>query len=370
MTPTALYPLRFREILRHYSFGGHWIREAFPAKEGLPEDQAVAETWEVCDREGESSVVRNGVHAGRSLHDLIEEYGGRLLGSAIMEKYGGRFPLLVKLLDASSVLGEQAHHSDALAAARGLRDPGKTEAWYMLRTRDDSRIRCGNRDGVTEEDLRQSLYDGTSAQLMQEHAVSPGDAFLLYAGTMHYSGGGQLFYEIMENSDVYIGLGQVAEGLSDEERRTRVEETVEGVHLEEGFDCRTSPISLDEPWGVRTVILACEHFALERMDLRGTCMLAGSPERFAVLTVIDGNLSVTSSGTEECLGAGNTVLVPAACRDLTLVPSGDCSVLRAWVPDLKRDIVDELRGRGIDDAGIAGLGGRTGLSDVGGQSEQ
>ena len=44
-----LYPLRFKEILRNYTFGNRWIVDVY-AKEGLPEDHRIAETWEVCDR--------------------------------------------------------------------------------------------------------------------------------------------------------------------------------------------------------------------------------------------------------------------------------------------------------------------------------
>ena len=117
-----------------------------------------------------------------------------------------RFPLLIKFLDVSHPLGEQSHHADALAAKYGLRDPGKTEAWYMLKTRPGATIRCGHIAGTTPEQVRTAVLDGTIRYLMQEYVVEPGDAFLLHAGTMHYSDGGVLFYEIMQNSDVYISL--------------------------------------------------------------------------------------------------------------------------------------------------------------------
>jgi len=62
-TAPLLYPLRFKEILRNYSFGSRWIADSFN-KTGLPDDQRIAETWEVCDRPGESSQVINGPYAG------------------------------------------------------------------------------------------------------------------------------------------------------------------------------------------------------------------------------------------------------------------------------------------------------------------
>ena len=223
---TELYPLRFREILRDYSFGGRWIPRVF-AKDSLPEDHRIAETWEVCDRPGESSRVINGPLAGQTLHSLIELHGERLLGRDVAARFGRRFPLLIKFLDCTNPLSEQAHHSDTLARERGLSDPGKTEAWCMLRVREGATIRCGNRAGLSRDELRDSLLEGRSRECMQEHEVRPGDSFLLYAGTMHYAAGGVLFYEIMQNSDVYISLGPPPEELADEDRLRAVEEAVQ-----------------------------------------------------------------------------------------------------------------------------------------------
>ena len=115
-----LYPLRFKEILRDYGFGARWIVEAYE-KSGLPEaPHRVGETWEICDRpNGESSEVINGPLAGERLHTLIDTYDEALLGTDVVARSGARFPLLIKFLDSTHPLGEQAHHSDALAAERG-----------------------------------------------------------------------------------------------------------------------------------------------------------------------------------------------------------------------------------------------------------
>jgi mannose-6-phosphate isomerase class I len=177
-----LYPLRFREIPRDYGFGDRWIVDAF-AKEGLPENHRIAETWEVCDRPGESSRVINGPLQGRSLHELIEEHGEQLLGREIVARSGTRFPLLIKFLDASNPLGEQVHQDDALARKQALGDPGKTEAWVMLRAREGATIHCGNRSGTNREQVLQALIDGTSTLKHNRHEerLRPGMSCLLPA---------------------------------------------------------------------------------------------------------------------------------------------------------------------------------------------
>lgn len=360
----ALYPLRFKEILRDYGFGNRWIVDAYE-KTGLPENHRIAETWETVDRPGESSEIVNGPLAGKTLHDAIETYGAELLGSDIVACLGTRYPLLLKFLDASNVLGEQAHHSDEQAAALGLPDPGKTEAWYMLHTRPGATIHVGNVDGVTRESLQQALLDGTSKSCMVERAVEPGDAFLLYAGTMHYARGGVLFFEIMENSDVYIPLCKVDEDLDEEARRAEAVELADLVHLEDGYDCYTAPVTLDLGGGnTHTFIFACRHFMLERFDVASSMDMTLDGTRFYVLSQIEGRCDVLYGDTRETLLAGQSCLLPAVLGAVRLEPGEGAAMLRSSVPDLAEDVVAPLREAGVPDAAIAGLGGMTRLNDL------
>ncbi|HOT91031.1 MAG TPA: hypothetical protein PLJ78_02955 [Anaerolineae bacterium] len=360
-----LYPLRFKEILRNYTFGNRWIVEVY-AKEGLPADHRIAETWEVCDRGAESSVVVNGALAGKTLHELIADYGSDFLGRDVVARCGTRFPLLIKFLDASNILGEQAHHSDALAAKRGLGDPGKTEAWYMLHVREGATIRCGNVDGATEAAVHDAIMGGSIRELMREYTVQPGDAFLLYAGTMHYSAGGVLFYEIMQNSDVYIGLRPPDPALPEAEREAQVRAAMEGIHLEEGFDCKTAPISLREGTNTRTFVFACTYFALERLDLTAPYTLHCDGERFFVLSQIEGTSTVVWGTQRETLRPGHTCLLPATLGAVTLEPEpGPCALLKSYVPDLAQNVIQPLQEAGITDAAILALGGKTVLNPLG-----
>ena len=359
-----LYPLRFKEILRNYSFGNRWIVDVY-AKEGLPEDHRIAETWEVCDRGPESSIVINGALAGKTLHELIDAYGVDFLGRDVVARCGTRFPLLIKFLDASNVLNEQAHHNNALAAKRGLDDPGKTEAWYMLHTRDGATIHCGNVEGATEAAIHDAIVDGSIRELMQEYTVQPGDAFLLYAGTMHYSAGGVLFYEIMQNSDVYIGLLPPDPALPEAEREAQVCAAMEGVHIEDGFDGKIQPVSLREGTNTRTFVLACTHFALERLDLVAPYRLTCDGERFFVLSQIEGTSTVVWGEQRETLRPGHTCLLPANLGAVTLEPeSGPCALLKAYVPDLRQNVIRPLQEAGVANEAILGLGGKTVLNPL------
>ncbi len=358
----ALYPLRFTEILRNYDFGGRWIAEAF-SKDGLPADHRLSETWEVCDRPGESSITKNGALAGTSLHQLIEIYGEALLGRGIMAEHGSRFPLLVKLLDATYPLAEQVHQDDALAKEQGQPDPGKTEAWYLLKTKPGAMIHCGTREGVGRADVLDALVDGTVRDVMEQQPASAGNAFLLHAGAMHYANGGILLYEILQNSNVITMLCS-RDSPGSAERRTWAGKAIKAVRLARGSDCRVHPVMIASGKNRVTFVAACRHFALERLDLVEAHTIACTGDRFFVLTQVEGTSTVSCSGGQETLGPGQSCLLPASLGNVTVLPQGQCSVLKGYVPDLLCNVVERLRAAGITDAAIVGLGGEAALNPL------
>src|SRR5258708_26438216 len=95
MNTFSLHPLRFAPILKDYLWGGRQMAEWFP---NAPATGPIAEAWLVSDEPANSSRVLEGALAGRTLRELMSIAGPQLLGEALPRD--GRFPLLLKLLDA------------------------------------------------------------------------------------------------------------------------------------------------------------------------------------------------------------------------------------------------------------------------------
>jgi mannose-6-phosphate isomerase len=245
----------------------------------------------------------------------------------------------------------------------GRPDPGKTEAWYMLHVREGGSVHCGNRPGLTREQAREAIFDGKIREHMQEFMVQPGDAFLLYAGTMHYSRGGVLFYEIMQNSDVTLPLRRWPRGTQEEQERM-LELASAAVHLEEPFDCQTKPVTLREGANVRTYVMACQHFAVERLDLTAPYLLSNDGRHFCALSQVQGNSIVRSANTTVELGPGLSCLIAAELSQVTIEPAPEASILVSYVPNLITDIIQPLRDAGVDDQAIAAIGGMTRLNPL------
>jgi mannose-6-phosphate isomerase len=88
------YPLKITPPIRQHVFGGHFIQEKV-GKRTLP-DEKVAETCEISDLDEDISVVTNGVFAGKSLRDVVQQYPNEIVAEGWQ---GPRFPLLTKSID-------------------------------------------------------------------------------------------------------------------------------------------------------------------------------------------------------------------------------------------------------------------------------
>src|SRR5438445_13628004 len=98
-----LYPLKFRPIFQERVWGGRNLERLYQKK--LPEGVPIGESWEISDRPEAVSQIENGPLAGKDLHWLMENHGSELLGDA--KPAAGRFPLLIKILDAQDKLSIQ-----------------------------------------------------------------------------------------------------------------------------------------------------------------------------------------------------------------------------------------------------------------------
>ena len=109
--------------------------------------------------------------------------------------------LLIKFLFTSEDLSIQVHPDDAYARQDG-NPRGKTEMWHILRADPGARIAAGFRSAVRPADFLSAVQDGTIMDKMNWIEVSPGDTYLIPAGTVHSIGAGIALCEIQQNSDV------------------------------------------------------------------------------------------------------------------------------------------------------------------------
>jgi mannose-6-phosphate isomerase len=194
-----LYPLLFQPYLRPMPWGGtrlrHWLQADFPS------DARIGEAWLISDHAQHTSVVANGTLAGTTLRQLMVQRCEELIGFGTK-----RFPLLIKLLDASENLSIQVHPDDELARRYAPDEGGKTEAWYVLAAEEQAAIYLGLKPGIDRQGARASMEKGTLPECMVRYRPRPGECYFVPAGAVHALGGGTVVLEVQQTSDATFRL--------------------------------------------------------------------------------------------------------------------------------------------------------------------
>ena len=268
----------------------------------LPEDALIGESFELSAYEGRESRAAD----GRSLCALLKTHRADLVGAAVWARYGGRFPLLVKLLDAQQDLSIQVHPSDEYARHHGLADSGKMEAWYVLQS-DGGRVACGLAEGVGRAEFVAARAANRIAEVVRFYPVAPGDVLFLPPGTVHALCRGVVLYEVQQTSDLTFRIYDYG--------RPRA------LHWEQALAvidfAQRLPGPVPHPVLQGQVLVESEHFVLCGYGLDGGRDEHRAEESFLSLTVVRGRARVG-----ECIvGTGATALVPAG-RGCEVAPLG------------------------------------------------
>ncbi len=306
-------PLRFHPLYQERVWGGSRLASIYHRP--LPAQPPIGESWEISDRPGAISVVAEGPLAGWSLSELMAADAPGLLGDARPRE--GRFPLLVKILDAQADLSLQVHPPRAQAAALG--GEPKTELWYFTHAEPGAEIYVGLRPGVTRENFEDGIRSGTVADLFHRLPVHAGDAMFLPSGRVHALGAGLMLFEIQENSDTtYRVHDWNRAGLDGKPRPLHVRESLACIDFNDlAPGLVSSAWRPDGPAFVRPLVLDPTFMVEARRATAGSVSL----ERLArcrVLGVVAGEVRVSAGGESLRLRAGEFGLLPAALHEVRL----------------------------------------------------
>ena len=317
-----LYPLTFQPIYKDKIWGGRNLERLYGRH--LPAGQLIGESWELADLKEGVSVVANGPLAGRPLTELTRELGKALLGNA-QPMPDGRFPLLLKLLDAEDILSLQVHPDEKAVKEIGPPAALKTECWYVLESRKGF-VYKGVKPGVTAEQFRQAVQQDNPADLCVRYDVKAGDFHYLPAGTVHALGSGVLVAEVQTPSDTTYRVSDWGRG-----REIHVEMSMRCIR----FDLRdeTPPGATGETLLVTPYFIVSRHKAShERKDLpAGKCTAL-------MITDASGDVTIAHAGSVEPtvrVRKGDTVLVPAGVKQPAIVSIGDVEFLQVTLPETR-----------------------------------
>jgi mannose-6-phosphate isomerase len=340
--------LQFNEGYFERVWGGARLRTLY--QKPIPSEH-VGEAWLISDHPSYVSTVIQGPLKGTTLRELLDEDAPQLMGARPRLTVHGRFPLLLKILDAVGYLSVQVHPDDQCAAALGEPDVGKTEMWHILHAERGSEIICGLEPAMEPDAFLEAVQEGKLDRHLVKIAARDNDSILINAGTVHAIGPGLVIAEIQQNSDLTYRIYDWNRG----KRELHLDKARKAIHFHAPVPGARPEIHLDAGDARRSFLAACEYFAAEEVTLNGTYRRNMAGETFHILLAKSGLVNFNDGEYAARLFPGQALLVPGALSRYEA--SGTGSFLDYYVPDIKKDILLPLLDHGfeIDTLRSAGL---------------
>ncbi len=323
-----MYPLKFEPILKQTLWGGDKI---IPFKHLNDTLANVGESWEVSAVEGSESIVANGADKGLTLPDMVRKYKEDLVGEANYARFGNKFPLLIKFIDAKLDLSIQVHPGDELAKKRHS-SFGKNEMWYVVAADQGAKLISGFAEQITPKEYKERVYNGTFADVLQTCAIKPGDVLYVPAGRVHGIGAGAFVAEIQQTSDITYRIFDYnrkdKDGKSRELHTSQAIDAINFADVQDDFRTEYEQVQ-NEP----VEMVASPYFTTSIYDMTEeiTCDYS-ELDSFVIFICVEGACRmIDNEKNEVTVQAGETVLLPAATQEVTIVPEGSVKLLETYV---------------------------------------
>jgi mannose-6-phosphate isomerase len=310
-----LEPFMLKPEYREYIWGGTRIR---------PEAERTAEAWVVY----EGNLIADGEYAGKTLSEAVALTEEVLLGGAVMDRTGKRFPLLIKLLDCADWLSLQVHPNNEQAEFwEGPEHFGKTEGWFIAEADEGAELISGFKPGTTKAEISDAVGTSMLLEIANRRSVEKGDALLISPGTMHALGPGLLVYEVQQTSDITYRVYDWDRPMKNG-RKLHLEQAAGVLDPDSVGTFLPSMVTASE----ENAAISCDYFELKAVsNNRLNISLDTGGKSFHCLTMIEGEGIVAGEGWQRKLERFETIVIPASCERYHIQP-GRHTCLIAYVP--------------------------------------
>jgi mannose-6-phosphate isomerase len=326
---TSLYPLTFTPVLKDYIWGGRNLEHLFGRS--LPPGR-IAESWDIAAHEDGTTVVDNGRFANKTLTELQAELGLDLIGRNCAWAYErGKFPLLIKLLDAHQNLSVQVHPDDGYAQNHEGNELGKTEMWIVLHAEPEAAVILGVKAGTTPELFRLAIAGGRLEPYLHHIPVQAGDVVCVPAGSLHAILGGLVIAEIQQNSNTTYRVYDWNRLQNGQPRPLHVDKALDVINFEQVEPGLCQPELIADDGQVRRYQLCHNrYFVTERVEMAAEALFQGRCDgsSLEIWGVIAGDVVIN----EVALTAVRFTLLPAALGDFQVTAGKNgAHLLRTYV---------------------------------------
>lgn len=318
--------LKFEPILKDKIWGGEKLKNLLGKKAS---GNTSGESWEISDVACNISEVINGTLQGKNLKELIKTYKGDLVGEAVFDAFGEKFPLLIKFIDARETLSIQLHPNDELAGKR--HDSfGKTEMWYILQADENASLIMGFKKEVSTDEYLYHLANKSLTEILNTVKVKKGDVYFIPPGRVHAIGSGVLLAEIQQTSDITYRI-------YDWDRQDS-EGNYRELHTDEALDAIDFSIeksykkNYQKKSNTSGQILSCPYFTTHILPVDGKVAIDHSTkDSFVIYMCVEGAVAFDSKHSKEELKKGETILVPNSLNRFSIISLEKSELLEVYI---------------------------------------
>ncbi len=352
----ATQPMRVVPFFDPGTWGGQWIKEVCDLDRDV-----VNYAWAFDCVPEENSLLLDfeGIHVELPSLDLVNLEADRLLGDAIVNRFGAEFPIRFDFLDTmgGGNLSLQVHpYVDYMREHFG-HDYTQDESYYMLDAEPGvASVYLGTHDGVDRDAMFEALTvarDGgppfVAEDFVNRIPAKRHDHFLIPAGTVHSSAAGSMVLEISATPYIFTfklwDWGRVAS--DGRPRPINLDRGRENLAWDRGTEFTErelvnviEPLGSGDGWRAeRTGLHATEFIETRRHWFTGT-VPHDTEGTVHVLNLVEGEEAIVESPTDAfppyVVHYAETFIVPASVGAYTIRPHGlsvgqMCATIQAYV---------------------------------------
>ena len=183
--------LFFKPIARK-AIWGHTLVKNYFGYNDFPD--GIGQSWSFSCQKDASNICLSEPYVGKSLLELWNNH------QELFGHNGEDFPVIISLVAPEDDLSIQVHPDSDYAHKIGLKK-GKNEAWYFIKTEENTTIVYGH-NAKNQEDLYNYINNKNWDNLIRHLDVHTDDFVYLPAGLLHALRKGSIVYEIQQSTDI------------------------------------------------------------------------------------------------------------------------------------------------------------------------
>lgn len=321
------YPIKFMPVPQERIWGGKKLKQWFNIDVSYP----IGEYWVLSGHPSGPSVVKNGPMAGKTLMELVQKYPKEYLGSSIEAK----FPLLIKFIEAKEDLSVQIHPDDKYAAkAEG--DLGKTEAWYILDSKQGGKIIYGH-NFKNRKEYKEAIAHGKVKEFLKFKDIKPGELIYVPSRTLHALLSGTIVIEIQQSSDItYRVYDWDRIDKSGKSRELHIEKAADVMVYDESprlQEVDNRYYILNQAKNISHVhLLTSPYFSIEKLSMKNDKYLlkAGKSGNPDILIIIDGQGDLIWDDRSLTFERADALLIPSSIKHYVIKTNYNFEALRVF----------------------------------------